>query len=82
LWSLVPRRLQQVSAARHGDTSGARHFEHAVGAQDFEQTVNFIDRARNFDDQGFGSDVNHTATEHFDEFHEMRARLLIGGDFD
>ena len=74
--------MQEVTAASHGDAAGAGHFEDAVGAEDFKQAVDFVRRTRDFDNQGFGSDVDNATAENLDEFHQVRARFLVRRDFD
>src|SRR5205823_9387484 len=36
------RRLQQIAAARHGNTSGSGHLQHAERPKHFEQPVDFV----------------------------------------
>ena len=76
------RGTQQIVAARHGDASGARHFQHAEWTQNLQQAVDLVHRAGNFHDQGFGGHVHHARAKHLDEFHQVGAVLLVGGNFD
>src|SRR6267143_297798 len=48
----------------------------------FEQAIDFVDGAGNFDDERFRRDIHDTRAENLDQFHQVRAILLIGRDFD
>src|SRR5207249_3074975 len=65
------RWLQQIAAAGHGNPASASHFKHAERPQHFEQAIDLVHGARNFNDERFRSYIDDTRAENLDQFHQV-----------
>ena len=70
------------AAAGHGDDAGAGQFLDAVGADQFDEGVDFFFFAGDLDHHGAGADVHDVAAEQVDQFDHFAALARRRGDFD
>ena len=69
-------------ATGHGDAPGASHFQHAERPKHFEQAVDFVDGAGDFNDQGFRDTSTTRPRKTLINSIRCGPVLLVGGNLD